>query len=213
MAQTLPTSRKAFFQKQKDLMEVLLPLLPDLEVDMEWVNKEVLPAKKEYEELYRLCADPLTRERSQVILRDDAYRKYRALLAQLIAIVKAQPKISLEDLVSKGIAVDKGGGHHPKRRITDVPDLIFDVSVLRVVKIVFGPKPKGVQYVEILLKRGGAKPEKFADFEASITGTNRSVSREYDEGERYTSLYVMARYVGLAGELGAWSGIYMVMIP
>jgi hypothetical protein len=212
MPRTFPPGEEEFFLKQKELITVLTPYFAGWGIDMGWVNDKLTPARIKYEQLHALCENPLTRTKANLILRDAAEKEYRNLLAMLVAMVKAVPGLTEDLLESYGIAAAKSGPHNDKTP-DGVPDLTFILTKLREITVVFGTRPDGVHETEIMIKVGGEKPTSLDEFQHSDAFTTSPHTYKFDENQRFTVVYFIARYRSETGKVGAWSAIYSVAIP
>jgi hypothetical protein len=211
-AKTIPAGDAEFHLFQLNFMTLVMKFMLKWGLDQAFINDTVTPAKEEWNHSWAAYQNPHTRTEDITARKKLARKVYEKYLRILVGIIKLLPTVSDLEREEAGIVPDSPSSKKPAV-IKATPSLTFDLDTIRRILVGFGAKPVDVHGLEILVKVGGAKPEKIEEFHHSYFVTRTPYELVFDEDQRFIVVYIIARYEGTVGQKGPWSVIYTVVIP
>jgi hypothetical protein len=219
MARTISSKDSKFHEEQEIITAMVEKNISKWEIDRDWYDSLVTPAKKDWVAAWAAYQDPMQRTLLITFVKNEKRKTYEKLLRIVVQIVKCNQRITDDERRAMGIMM-RSATRTLLKSPKSYPQFIVGTSVLRCLIIAFWDvgskskaKPHGVHGAEIrwaILDRPPVSVEelRFSDFD-----THSPFKLSFDESDRGKTVYLCLRWESTRGEKGPWSEIVMAVIP
>jgi hypothetical protein len=219
MGKTIPTSDADFNVRQQMISTAANANIQNWRLDAEWMETEFTPKKAVWDTTWAEYLNPETRTPVIILAKQQAKKGYEAPLRQLTQMLEHNPRVSVEELKSMGIAIPDHS-NTPAPIATTYPVYTIDSGTIRHLKLNFHDqnslhkaKPRGQHGAEIRWAILDVPPASVNDLNHSAFDTHSPFTLEFDEPERGKTVYFCMRWENTRGEKGPWSEILSAIVP
>jgi hypothetical protein len=186
----------------------------------EWLDNILLPAKAIWEQSWDAYINPATRTLAITFAKNEQRKFYEKLLRRLIKNLQCNLHITPDELRSIGIAV-RPSVTTPAPVAADPPDAETDTSVIGQLTIHFfrrggmhrRGKPDGQRGVEIRWALSPVPLTHRKDLIHAAFHSHSPFKLSFENDRRGKTLYFALRWENTRGRKGPWSAIYEAIIP
>jgi hypothetical protein len=187
-------------------------------LDTNWLNMQLTPAKTRWTTAYAAYRPEATRTPLITFEKNESRRFYEPLLRQLIGILRYSTLVTDDDRRAMGIYIDPS--HHPNPEPDTTVEFEIDTGVIRCLSVRFHDagstsraKPHGVHGAEIRWAILAAPPQKVDDLTNSAFDTRSPYTFRFEENQRGQTVFFCLRWENTTGQKGPWSEIVSAIIP
>jgi hypothetical protein len=220
MRKTIPAKDVDFNEKQIMISSKTEKMLVEWNINADWFNKQLMPAKVAWIYAWDAYQNPNLRTRMITFSKNATRKTYQALLSMLVDMLKSNPLVTPGNLEEMGIDANRGGGNVRNLAPKTYPDFSIDSSVLRLLSIIFRDhgstsraKPHGVHGAEIRWDILDARPTDISDLSHSAFDTHSPFTLEFGDRERGKTVWLCLRWESTTGKKGPWSEIQSAIVP
>jgi hypothetical protein len=188
-----------------------------------WLDSEFHPKYTALTTVYPAWKNPATRTSITTLALEDAETAFKPVYRQLYnGLLKGNPFVTNEDLVSMGLPARSGGGKHPSPVPNTIPGSDANTATPRRVTIIFyddtgahkKAKPAGVHCVECRWSVFDTRELPTLDqLIHSSVDTNSPLTLEFSDEQRGKFLCYALRWENTRGEKGPFGSIQQAVIP
>jgi hypothetical protein len=220
MARTIPKKDEDFDDKQRRIMDKVLPNMDRWKLDKDWIQNQLQPAQKRWETAWKAWKNRITRTITITGEKNSARKNYENLLRIQIAALKSNIYMADFERQDMGIAPKPGGYHGRLSAVDTAPNFHFDTSIAGRITIHVSETgstsktfPHEAVAAEIRTAILDHEPQSIDELTAVRTIFQLSEIYDFNIPQQGKALYSIGRWVGPTGKKGPWSRTWRVVIP
>jgi hypothetical protein len=189
-------------------------------LDLAFIADTLDPSFKDYEAPYLLCKDKEHRTKEMITRKNVTKKVARKNFAKGVKMLKGNPLVTDDELLTLNIALDKGGRKIPLPPPTTSPVATFDTShpgrvttILKDEGAKLEAMPHDAETIEMRRAILDHEPKSMDELTEHVTLYTTKDVTDYPFEDQGKVSYSMYRYVSPTGKPGPWSPLCKVRIP